>query len=72
MTADNRKPTGVRITTAETNGEIKFFVYPTAKKNEEKQNSRHTIIQPKAVNIVKGLDPTRIGEAVLKGLGLDK
>ena len=71
MTADDRKPTGVRITTSETDGKITFYMNATAQQGSE-QNSRHTVIQPIDTRIVNGLDPTEIGKAVLAKLGLNK
>ena len=68
---DNRTPTGVRITTSETDGKITFYMNGTAKSGK-KQNSTHTIIQPLNTRIMVGLDPTEIGEAVLSELGLDE
>ena len=71
MTADDRKPTGVRITTSETDGKITFYMHATAK-NGSAQNSPHTAIQPLDTGFVNGLDPTEIGKAVLAKLGLNK
>lgn len=73
MTTDIRKPTGVRITTSETNGKIAFFMHPTAKSGSA-QNARHTVIKPIKDNmkIVNGLDPTEIGEVIIELLNLEK
>ncbi len=69
-TADNRKPTGVRVLATETDGEIVFFMYPTAKSGDD-QNSRHTIIKSRDRYIVNECDPTAIGKAVLAALDLN-
>ncbi len=71
METDNRKVTGVRTTTGEENGKFALFLHRTAKGGSE-QNARHTIIKPIKTKIISDLDPTVIGNAVLKILNLDK
>ncbi len=71
MKTDNRKVTGVRITTGENNGKFVLFLHRTAKSGPQ-QNARHTAIKPIKAKIISDLEPTVIGDAVLKILNLDK